>query len=120
MIHHVHTQLISANFIELNDEEYVEYSFDDGAKVRILIPEGIEEVNCAIDPNDSIEIDDPNDEEIPGFTCYKCGAEQIPLIDGISGAVPSPFAALPQHIEECLGLEPIETEESSVTTIQYS
>ncbi len=122
MIHHVHAQLISAQFIELNGEEYAEYTFDDGSKVRILVPEGIEEVNCALDPDDGLEdqyADNPDMEDVPGFSCYKCGSEQIPLIDGISGAVQAPFAALPQHIEECLGLEPIEIEEGTVTTIRY-
>jgi len=123
LIHHVHTQLISAKFIEINDENYAEYTFDDGSKVRIIIPEEIEEVDYTDDPDTGVThyTTNPDIEDFFGFNCRKCGDEGIPLIGDIFGAVaPDPFVALPQHIEECLGLEPIETEEGNVTTIRYS
>ncbi|MEK7648434.1 MAG: hypothetical protein AAB400_00765 [Patescibacteria group bacterium] len=120
---HAHADILSAENIEIDGKDYTEYSFADGSKIRILIPEQIEQTeDCSLDPDDDIEdqySDNPDREAVPGFNCFKCGNEGMPLVDGIFSAVQTPYAALPAHIEECLGLEPIESEEGNVTTIRY-
>ncbi len=126
MIDSIHTQIISVQIVidQKDGETYAEYACDDGSIIRILIPIAFFEIveNCEPDPEDDPEDhdDDTLDREaIPGFTCLRCGTGPMPFIDGISGAVPTPFATLPNHIEECLELEPIETQEGIMTTIRY-